>query len=166
MSGLLAVGTRHSATKSAGLGYCRSSVLTSLNRGNSLNGIFTSSCSTQYPCPMADEKFFAPSSSQTPSLEAGGPQLSSTMLANTHDDKLPPPGEVEETHIASSSATYASATTPRSPTRLHLQGFLRVKVGAGILRDIRARAPWYWSDWKDAWNYRVLPATALVFFAK
>jgi hypothetical protein len=34
------------------------------------------------------------------------------------------------------------------------------------LRDIRARAPWYWSDWKDGWNYRVLPATALVFFAK
>jgi hypothetical protein len=141
-------------------------VLASLNRGNSLNGIFTSSYSTQDPCPMADEKFSAPSSSRTPGLEAGGPQISSTMSANAHNDKLPPPGEVEETPIASSSATYASATTPRLPTRFHLQGFLRVKVGAGILRDIRARAPWYWSDWKDAWNYRVLPATALVFFAK
>lgn len=117
---------------------------------------------------MADEKLFAPSSSQTPSLEAGGPQISSTMLANAHDDndKLPPPGEVEKTPISSSSATYASATAPGVLARLHLQGFLRVKVGAGILRDIRARAPWYWSDWKDAWNYRVVPATALVFFAK
>ncbi|TFY80382.1 hypothetical protein EWM64_g3632 [Hericium alpestre] len=38
-------------------------------------------------------------------------------------------------------------------------------VGAGIVRDIRARAPWYLSDWRDAWNYRVVPATALIFFA-
>lgn len=37
--------------------------------------------------------------------------------------------------------------------------------GAGIYLDIKARAPWYWSDWKDAWNYRVLPATALIFFS-
>lgn len=27
------------------------------------------------------------------------------------------------------------------------------------------RAPFYLSDWTDAWNYRVLPATAFVFFA-
>jgi hypothetical protein len=39
-------------------------------------------------------------------------------------------------------------------------------LGAGIRQDIRARAPWYLSDWKDAWNYRVVPATALIFFAK
>ena len=118
---------------------------------------------------MADEKRPAPSSSssQTTSLEAGGPQTSSTMPANAHDSgELPPPGDVKETPISSSSATYASATRHRSPIRFHLRGLLRVKVGAGILRDIRARAPWYWSDWKDAWNYRVIPATALVFFAK
>ena len=39
-------------------------------------------------------------------------------------------------------------------------------LGSGIVGDIRARAPWYLSDWTDAWNYRVIPATALVFFAK
>ncbi|KAG8215844.1 HCO3 transporter family-domain-containing protein [Butyriboletus roseoflavus] len=39
------------------------------------------------------------------------------------------------------------------------------KVGAGIFRDIRARASWYLSDWSDAWNYRVIPATVLIFFA-
>lgn len=36
----------------------------------------------------------------------------------------------------------------------------------GILHDIRARAPFYASDFKDAWNYRVIPATAMIFFAK
>ena len=41
-----------------------------------------------------------------------------------------------------------------------------MRLGRGIIFDIRARAPYYWSDWKDAWNYRVVPATALIFFAK
>ena len=40
------------------------------------------------------------------------------------------------------------------------------KLGAGIIQDINARAPWYLSDWRDAWNYRVVPAVALIFFAK
>ncbi|EDR13740.1 uncharacterized protein LACBIDRAFT_230567 [Laccaria bicolor S238N-H82] len=38
-------------------------------------------------------------------------------------------------------------------------------LGKGIILDFRARAPWYWSDWVDAWNYRIIPATALIFFA-
>ncbi|TFK20592.1 anion exchanging protein [Coprinopsis marcescibilis] len=38
-------------------------------------------------------------------------------------------------------------------------------LGSGILLDIKARAPYYLSDWADAWNYRVIPATALIFFA-
>lgn len=44
--------------------------------------------------------------------------------------------------------------------------FNLTRFGAGIIADIRARAPWYLSDWTDAWNYRVIPATALIFFAK
>lgn len=40
------------------------------------------------------------------------------------------------------------------------------RIGSGIVLDVRARSPWYISDWKDAWNYRVVPATALIFFAK
>ena len=40
------------------------------------------------------------------------------------------------------------------------------RIGAGIIADVRARAPWYLSDWTDAWNYRVIPATALTSFSK
>lgn len=36
----------------------------------------------------------------------------------------------------------------------------------GIIHDIRARTPHYWSDWTDSYNYRVVPATLLIFFAK
>lgn len=55
-----------------------------------------------------------------------------------------------------------STTFQTRPTRF----FNLRRLGSGILVDIRARAPWYLSDWKDAWNYRVIPATALIFFAK
>ncbi|KAL4071913.1 HCO3 transporter family-domain-containing protein [Scleroderma citrinum] len=49
-----------------------------------------------------------------------------------------------------------------SPSRL--RSWAR-KLGVGIIQDIKARAPWYLSDWTDAWNYRVVPAAALIFFA-
>ncbi|KAJ3823406.1 anion exchanging protein [Lentinula raphanica] len=39
------------------------------------------------------------------------------------------------------------------------------KLASGIILDVRARAPYYVKDWTDAWNYRVVPATALIFFA-
>ncbi|KAG2010109.1 anion exchange family protein [Coprinopsis cinerea AmutBmut pab1-1] len=53
-----------------------------------------------------------------------------------------------------------------SPAHLHSRP-LRwlISLGSGIRNDVRARAPWYLSDWKDAWNYRIVPATALIFFA-
>ncbi|CAD6587662.1 MAG: hypothetical protein TREMPRED_004819 [Tremellales sp. Tagirdzhanova-0007] len=35
----------------------------------------------------------------------------------------------------------------------------------GMRNDVRARAPWYGSDWVDAWNYRVIPSTWFIFFA-
>ena len=31
--------------------------------------------------------------------------------------------------------------------------------GSGMRNDISNRLPYYWSDWTDAWNYRVVPAT-------
>ena len=33
------------------------------------------------------------------------------------------------------------------------------RLGRGMYDDVRARAPYYMSDWTDAWNYRVVPAT-------
>ncbi|CAL1713512.1 unnamed protein product [Somion occarium] len=41
----------------------------------------------------------------------------------------------------------------------------RFRPFSGIYNDIRARAPYYLSDWIDAWNYRVIPAIVLIFFA-
>lgn len=47
-----------------------------------------------------------------------------------------------------------------------LKAIKSLKIGAGIRNDIRSRIPYYASDWTDAWNYRVVPATTLIFFAK
>ena len=62
-----------------------------------------------------------------------------------------------EPSIAGSGQRRAEKTT-KTP---HLTSWPK-RLGRGIIHDIRARAPYYWSDWKDAWNYRVVPATALM----
>ncbi|WVQ95532.1 hypothetical protein IAU59_002629 [Kwoniella sp. CBS 9459] len=41
----------------------------------------------------------------------------------------------------------------------------KIRIGMGMYNDIRNRVPFYWSDWTDAWNYRVVPATWFIFFA-
>ncbi|WRT70568.1 uncharacterized protein IL334_007566 [Kwoniella shivajii] len=41
----------------------------------------------------------------------------------------------------------------------------KVRLGYGMYNDIKNRLPWYISDWTDAWNYRVIPATWFIFFA-
>ncbi|KAK5993397.1 Putative transporter [Cladobotryum mycophilum] len=35
----------------------------------------------------------------------------------------------------------------------------------GMINDVRRRAPYYVSDWLDAWDYRVVPATIYMYFA-
>lgn len=42
----------------------------------------------------------------------------------------------------------------------------KTRLFAGMYNDIRRRAPFYWSDFRDAWDYRVVPATVYMYFAK
>ena len=42
----------------------------------------------------------------------------------------------------------------------------RIHWFRGMWRDVERRAPFYVSDWLDAWDYRVVPATVYMFFAK
>jgi hypothetical protein len=35
-----------------------------------------------------------------------------------------------------------------------------------MANDLRQRAPYYLGDWTDAWDYRVVPATIYMYFAK
>ncbi|KAI1325351.1 HCO3 transporter family-domain-containing protein [Xylariaceae sp. FL0255] len=59
------------------------------------------------------------------------------------------------THTASSSRK----------TRSSMPRWWKIHLFRGIVNDIRRRAPYYWSDWRDAWDYRVVPATVYMYFA-
>ena len=48
----------------------------------------------------------------------------------------------------------------------HTPRWWKIRFFQGMINDIRRRAPFYWSDWADAWNYRVVPATVYMYFAK
>ncbi|OCF39812.1 anion transporter [Kwoniella heveanensis CBS 569] len=54
-----------------------------------------------------------------------------------------------------------------SPLRSQGNGakWWKIKIGSGMYKDVRSRIPFYWSDWTDAWNYRVIPSTWFIFFA-
>ncbi|KAL4953833.1 HCO3 transporter family-domain-containing protein [Aspergillus filifer] len=41
----------------------------------------------------------------------------------------------------------------------------RIRFFRGMVEDVKRRAPYYWSDWADAWDYRVVPATVYMYFA-
>ncbi|KAH7322128.1 HCO3 transporter family-domain-containing protein [Rhizoctonia solani] len=53
-------------------------------------------------------------------------------------------------------------TVPISVPPRHSHG---LRPFSGMIADVKARAPYYLSDWTDAWTYRVVPATAMIFFA-
>lgn len=42
----------------------------------------------------------------------------------------------------------------------------KIRLFRGMINDVRRRLPFYWSDWRDAWDYRVVPATIYMYFAK
>lgn len=42
----------------------------------------------------------------------------------------------------------------------------KIRLFRGLIQDVKRRAPYYWSDWTDAWDYRVVPATVYMYFAK
>jgi hypothetical protein len=54
--------------------------------------------------------------------------------------------------------------TQKSANRRHR--WWRVRLFRGMVGDVRRRLPYYWSDWWDAWDYRVVPATVYMYFAK
>ena len=53
-----------------------------------------------------------------------------------------------------------TASTRRQPQ------WWKIRLFHGMINDVRRRAPFYWSDWRDAWDYRVVPATVYMYFAK
>ncbi|EKM75911.1 hypothetical protein AGABI1DRAFT_45748 [Agaricus bisporus var. burnettii JB137-S8] len=83
-------------------------------------------------------------------------------MSDTADHPSRPPDR--DTSGEPSSDSTPNSATLRTTAKPKRKLFFS-RWGRGIYMDIRARAPWYISDWIDAWNYRVVPASALIFFA-
>lgn len=70
------------------------------------------------------------------------------------------------------AATEAQADPARDPERQGPPGkttvdkWWKVRLFRGMVNDLRRRVPYYVSDWVDAWDYRVVPATVYMYFAK
>jgi hypothetical protein len=55
----------------------------------------------------------------------------------------------------------------RTSTRSkHVPKWWKIRLFRGMINDVKRRTPFYWSDWTDAWDYRVIPATVYMYFAK
>ncbi len=52
----------------------------------------------------------------------------------------------------------------KKSSRPKKKAWWKTSLFSGMRNDIKRRAPFYWSDWKDAWDYRVVPATVYMYF--
>lgn len=57
-----------------------------------------------------------------------------------------------------------SQTISRQSTRRPARWW-KIRLFKGMIDDVKRRAPYYLSDWTDAWDYRVVPATTYMYFA-
>ena len=85
------------------------------------------------------------------SWESRLPFFSSRLQSNQNREEALP-------HELPGVSTNASSTRNRS--------WWKIRLFKGMANDIRRRASFYLSDWQDAWNYRVIPATVYMYFAK
>lgn len=92
------------------------------------------------------------------------------MSSNHSSPPLPPSAPTEAATAPAPQDPPAAApvtttpTTTRRPRRP--ERWWTIHPFRGMARDVRRRLPYYWSDWRDAWDYRVVPATVYMFFAK
>lgn len=71
----------------------------------------------------------------------------------------PQPGQ--ETGSLSRQTSQRSRASSRGQTK-----WWQIRLFRGMIDDLKRRTPYYWSDWTDAWDYRVVPATIYMYFAK
>jgi hypothetical protein len=61
----------------------------------------------------------------------------------------------------------SSSRDPESQgTSARPEPWWKIHLFRGMIDDLRRRVPYYASDWLDAWDYRVVPATIYMYFAK
>lgn len=81
----------------------------------------------------------------------------------THSNRTPShPQPLESSSVARAPSRVSASATASSARSTK---WWRIRFFRGMVNDIKRRAPYYWSDWTDAWDYRVVPATVYMYFA-
>ncbi|KAG5921814.1 hypothetical protein E4U42_005700 [Claviceps africana] len=79
----------------------------------------------------------------------------------THDDH-----DVHDVHVDDNGGdNRADEHDGGAPSARRKEPWWRVHLFRGMANDVRRRLPYYTSDWLDAWDYRVVPATVYMYFA-
>lgn len=125
----------------------------------------TTAASNPAPSRLSAEKPFAMSPSPPPAGPGSGPKRSSSRSRSQaqYDDHARRVSR-QETH--ESGRIGASAPAVTTARRKKSGAWWKTRLFAGMVMDVRRRAPFYASDWRDAWDYRVVPATVYMYFAK
>ncbi|KAI0393416.1 anion exchange protein 4 [Xylariaceae sp. FL0594] len=89
-----------------------------------------------------------------------GPERGTDTDANEAAVILPPPEDPSSTHHTGSRSKKRKKKRKNTSER-----WWKIHLFRGMVNDVRRRAPYYASDWRDAWDYRVVPATVYMYFA-
>jgi hypothetical protein len=75
-------------------------------------------------------------------------------------DRIRSSGQEDQLPMVMTETPSGSETTTTSkPSKIDRKLSWYKWVGRGMYLDVKRRIPYFASDWKDAWNYRVVPAT-------
>ncbi|KAJ6438490.1 anion exchange family protein [Purpureocillium lavendulum] len=97
----------------------------------------------------------SPNSSPPPSYAPSSPTYRASMATDKRTDEP----------VLPTTAT-GSSRAGRNPARPKTRdAWWKIHLFRGMVNDVRRRAPYYASDWLDAWDYRVVPATVYMYFA-
>lgn len=69
--------------------------------------------------------------------------------------------------LASITITPPESTKERVEEGSEVRRRRRIRIpkpGAGIWLDLQEKVPCYWQDWRDSWDYRVIPAVLNTYF--
>lgn len=103
----------------------------------------------------------------TPGLRGDSLPLPNTSHAGPGSNSGPDLGTMADGLKKGPSRTSrTSAARSRAGSSSRTRKWWKIRLFRGMVNDLRRRAPFYLSDWKDAWDYRVVPATVYMYFAK
>ncbi|KAI0471925.1 HCO3 transporter family-domain-containing protein [Xylariaceae sp. FL0804] len=78
------------------------------------------------------------------------------------DDTGAGAGPVRRQRTRASGGTSSSSKVKKAKKEAR---WWKIHLFRGMVNDVRRRAPYFWSDWADAWDYRVVPSTVYMYFA-